>query len=358
MLTTTLRGIVAHKLRLALTTASIALGVAFLAGTLVMTDTMGAAFERLFDKVSAGTDAVVRTEASYTESEGVGTSRAPIDSAVLDQVKKVDGVRAAEGSVSGYALLTDTDGQAIIPPGGVPTTGSTMPADETLRGDVKILSGEAPDADHEVAIDATSAEENDIEVGSTIKVLFRGPTEEFTVVGTVGFGDDKDLGGATSAYFDIHTAQRVLGTPGVFDTIDISAADGVSQSELVDNLSTVVPEGAEAVTGATVSDENAKAVQEDLKMVSILLTIFAGIALFVGGFIIWNTFSMIVTQRSREIALMRAIGATKRQIKRSLLLEAILIGAGASAIGVALGIGVGKGLKTLMDAVGISMPTT
>ena len=358
MLTTTLRGIVAHKLRLALTTASIALGVAFLAGTLVMTDTMGAAFERLFDKVSAGTDAVVRTEASYTESEGTGTSRAPIDSAVLDQVKKVDGVRAAEGSVSGYALLTDTDGQAIIPAGGVPTTGNTMPADETLRGDVKILSGEAPDADHEVAIDATSAEENDIEVGSTIKVLFRGPTEEFTVVGTVGFGDDKDLGGATSAYFDIHTAQRVLGTPGVFDTIDISAADGVSQSELVDNLSTVVPEGAEAVTGATVSDENAKAVQEDLKMVSILLTIFAGIALFVGGFIIWNTFSMIVTQRSREIALMRAIGATKRQIKRSLLLEAILIGAGASAIGVALGIGVGKGLKTLMDAVGFSLPTT
>jgi putative ABC transport system permease protein len=358
MLTTTLRGMVAHKLRLALTTASIALGVAFLAGTLVMTDTMGAAFERLFDKVSAGTDAVVRTEASYTESEGVGTSRAPIDAGVLDQVKKVDGVRVAEGSVSGYALLTDNDGKAIIPAGGLPTTGSTLAEDETLRGDVEILSGEAPDGRHEVVIDATSAEEHDIEVGSTINVLFRGPTEEFTVVGTVGFGDDKDLGGSTSAYFDIDTAQELLGSPGVFDTIDVGADDGVSQAELVDNLSTVVPDGAEAVTGATVSDENAKAVEADLKMVSILLTIFAGIALFVGGFIIWNTFTMIVTQRSREIALMRAIGATRRQIKRSLLLEAVLIGTGASAVGVALGIGVGKGLQTLMGAVGFNLPTT
>jgi len=358
MLTTTLRGMVAHKLRLVLTTASIALGVAFLAGTLVMTDTMGAAFERLFDKVSAGTDAVVRTEASYTESEGVGTSRAPIDAGVLDQVQKVEGVRVAEGSISGYALLTDNDGKAIIPAGGLPTTGSTMAEDEALRGDVEILSGQAPDGRHEVVIDATSAEENDIEVGSTINVLFRGPTEEFTVVGTVGFGDDKDLGGSTSAYFDIDTAQEVLGTPGVFDTIDVGADDGVSQAELVDNLSAVVPDGVEAVTGATVSDENAKAVEADLKMVSILLTIFAGIALFVGGFIIWNTFTMIVTQRSREIALMRAIGATRRQIKRSLLLEAVLVGTGASAVGVALGIGVGKGLQTLMDVAGFNLPTT
>jgi len=358
MLTTTLRGMVAHKLRLALTTASIALGVAFLAGTLVLTDTMGAAFDRLFEKVSSGTDAVVRTEAAYAASDGIGTSRSTIDAAVLDQVNRVDGVRAAEGSVSGYALLTDNDGQAIVPVGGAPTMGYTMPDDDVLRGDVDILSGEAPDGPHEVAIDATSAEENDIEVGSTIKVLLQGPTEEFTVVGTVGFGDDKDLGGSTSAYFDLATAQRVLGAPGVFDSIEVSADAGVSQDELVNRLSAVVPEGAEAVTGDTLAEENADAVKDDLKMVNILLTIFAGIALFVGGFIIWNTFAMIVTQRSREIALMRAIGATKRQIKRSLLLEAVLIGAGASAVGVGLGIGVGKGLKVLMDAVGFSLPTT
>ena len=358
MLTTTLRGMVAHKLRLALTTASIALGVAFLAGTLVLTDTMGTAFDRLFDKVAAGTDAVVRTETAYTAAKGVGNSRAPIDAAVLDQVRQVDGVRVAEGSVTGYALLTDNHGKAVIPPGGLPTVGATMSADEKLRGDVKVLAGEAPDGRHEVAIDATSAEENHIELGSTIKVLFRGPTEKFTVVGTVGFGDDKDLGGSTSAYFDVATAQQALGSPGAFETIDVSGEQGVSQAELADRLTAVLPDGAEAVTGAAVSKENSDAVKKELEMVNILLSIFAGIALFVGGFIIWNTFTMIVTQRSREIALMRAVGATKRQVRQSLLLEAVLIGAGSSAIGVGLGIGVGKGLKSLMDAAGFSLPTT
>ena len=358
MLTATLRAMIAHKLRLVLTTASISLGVAFLAGTLVLTDTMGLAFEQLFGKVSAGTDAVVRTHAPYTESEGIGTSRAPIDEAVLADIAKVDGVRAAEGSVSGYALLTDNDGHAILTSGGAPTMGYSMPADEGLRGDVDLLSGSAPDAPGEVAIDATSAEENDIAIGSTIKVLFQGPTQEFTVVGTVGFGGEKNLGGTTSAYFETETAQAVLGMPGFFDSIGVSAEDGVSQAELTKRLSAVVPDGAEAVTGKTVAQENSDAVAKDLKMVGILFMIFAGIALFVGSFIIWNTFTMIVTQRSREIALLRAIGATRRQVLRSLMLEAVLLGVAASAIGVGLGMGVAKGLTTLMDAVGFSLPST
>ncbi len=358
MLTATLRAMIAHKLRLALTTASIALGVAFLAGTLVLTDTMGLAFEQLFGKVSAGTDAVVRTHAPYTASEGVGTSRAPIDAAVLADITTVDGVRAAEGSVSGYALLTDNDGRAILTSGGAPTMGYNMPADEGLRGDVDLLTGSAPDAPGEVAIDATSAEDNDIAIGSTIKVLFQGPTQEFTVVGTVGFGGEKNLGGTTSAYFETETAQTVLGMPGFFDSIGVSAEDGVSQAELTKRLNAVVPIGTEAVTGKTVAQENSDAVQKDLKVVGILFMIFAGIALFVGSFIIWNTFTMIVTQRSREIALLRAIGATRRQVLRSLMLEAVLLGVAASAIGVGLGMGVAKGLTTLMDAVGFSLPST
>ena len=338
MLTSTLRGMFAHKLRLVLTTASIALGVAFLAGTLVLTNTMGLAFEQLFGKVSAGTDAVVRTEAPYTATEGVGTSRGPIAASVLADVQKVDGVRAAEGSVTGYALLTDNDGKAIITKGGAPTTGYSMPADEGLRGDVELLSGSAPTGPTEVAIDATSAEEHHIALGSTIKVLFQGPTHEFTVVGTVGFGGEKDLGGTTSAYFDTATAQRLLGQPGFFDSIGVRAEDGVSQAALADRLNAVVPEGAEAVTGHTVAKENADAVKKDLKLVGILFMIFAGIALFVGSFIIWNTFTMIVTQRSREIALLRAIGATRRQVMRSLVLEALVVGAAASAVGLGLGL--------------------
>jgi putative ABC transport system permease protein len=358
MLTATLRAMIAHKLRLVLTTASIALGVAFLAGTLVLTDTMGLAFEQLFGKVSAGTDAVVRTHAPYTATDGVSTSRAPIPAAVLTDIDQVDGVRHAEGSVTGYALLTDNDGRAVLTNGGAPTMGYNMPADEDLRGDVDLLSGTAPDAPNEVAIDATSAEDHDIAIGSTIKVLFQGPTREFTVVGTVGFGGEKNLGGTTSAYFDTKTAQKVLGTPGYFDTIGVSAVDGVSQAELAKRLSAVVPQGAEAVTGETVAQENSDAVQKDLKIVGILFMIFAGIALFVGSFIIWNTFTMIVTQRSREIALLRAIGGTRRQVLRSLMIEAVMLGVAASAIGVVLGMGVAKALTTLMDLVGFTLPST
>ena len=359
MLTATVRSMLAHKLRLALTTASIALGVALLAGTLILTNTMGIAFDMLFGKISAGTDAVVRTEAPYTATEGVGTDRGPISASVLDRVRRADGVRTAEGSVSGYALLTDNDGRAITTNGGAPTNGYSMPADAQLRGDVQLLSGHAPQGPHQVAIDGTSAQDHDIAVGSTIKVLFQGPTREFTVVGTVGYGDGiTDLGGTTSAYFDTATAQRVLGTPGQFDSIDVSAEPGVSQAALAHRLSAVIPPGTEALTGAAVAAENADATKHSFKIVGILLGVFAGVALFVGSFIIWNTFTMTVSQRSREIALLRAIGARRRQVLGSLLVEAVVLGLAASAVGIGLGILVAKGLKALMDAVGLALPFT
>ncbi len=358
MFTATLRGMLAHKVRLALTVASIALGVAFLAGTLVLTDTMRLAFDQLFGKVSAGTDAVVRAEAAYSQSEGISTSRAPIPASVLNQVRQADGVRTAEGAVSGYALLTDNGGKAVLTSGGAPTMGYSLPADPSLRGDVKLLSGNAPSGAHQVAIDATSAEEHHIALGSTIKVLFRGPTQEFTVVGTVGFGGEKNLGGTTGAYFDSATAQQVLGAPGFFDAINVSADAGVAPAELVQRIDAVLPDGTEAVTGATVVKESSDAVNEDLRFVGILFMIFAGIALFVGSFIIWNTFTMTITQRSREIALLRAIGATRRQVNRSLILEALLLGILASSVGIGLGLLVAKGLKLLMDVVGFSLPST
>ena len=175
MLTASFRSLVAHKLRLLLTMASIALGIALLSGTLVLTNTMGIAFDQLFGKIGSGTDVVVRTEAPFAASDGVGTTRGPIDAKVLDQVRSVDGVRAAEGSVQGYALLTDNDGHAITTNGGAPTNGYSMPADEKLRGDVELLSGHAPENGHEVVIDGTSAQDNDIALGSEIKVLFQGP---------------------------------------------------------------------------------------------------------------------------------------------------------------------------------------
>src|SRR6478609_7188937 len=349
---------VAHKVRLLLTTASIALGVAFLAGTFILTDTMGLAFTQLFGKIGSGTDTVVRTQSAYDQASGVGLSRAPIAASVLDQVEAVDGVRAAEGSVTGYALLTDNHGKAVLTSGGAPTQGYSLPRDVTLRGDVQVSSGHAPRGPHQVVIDTTSAEEHDIALGSDINILFRGPTRRFTVVGTVEFGGEKDLGGTTSAYFDTTTAQQVLGSPDSFDAIDVRGADGVNDKELARRIGAVLPAGTEAVTGAHVAKENADAINHDLRVVTVMFMIFAGIALFVGSFIIWNTFTMTVTQRSREIALLRAVGATRRQVLRSLLLEALLLGIGSSAAGVVLGIGVAKGLNLLMGALGFSLPST
>ena len=358
MLTATFKGKLAHKLRLALTTASIALGVAFLAGTLVLTDTMGLAFDQLFSKVSAGTDAVVRTKAPFTSTEGISTARRPVPASVLNDLSSVEGVRAAEGSVSGYALLTDTKGRAIVTDSGAPTLGYNLPTDERLRGDVALASGSEPTNGREVAIDASSAEEHKIPLGSNIQILFQGAPQEFTVVGTVTFGGEKNLGGTTSAYFETKTAQKVLGTAGFFDAINVSAAEGVTPAQLTERLSAVVPQGVEAVTGATVAKESSDAASGGLKIVGIMFMAFAGIALFVGSFIIWNTFTMIVSQRSREIALLRAIGSTRQQIMRSLLLEAFLVGLGASAIGVGLGIGVAAGLRSLMSMLGFNLPST
>jgi putative ABC transport system permease protein len=267
-------------------------------------------------------------------------------------------VRAAEGTVTGYALLTDTHGKAVLTSGGAPTQGYSMPRDVTLRGDVQLSSGHAPRGPHQVVIDTTSADKHDIALGSDINILFRGPTQRFTVVGTVEFGGEKDLGGTTSAYFDTATAQQVLGSPDSFDAIDVRGADGVPDKALAGRIDAVLPAGTEAVTGAHVAKENSDAINADLKVVTVMFMIFAGIALFVGSFIIWNTFTMTVTQRSREIALLRAVGATRRQVLKNLMLEALLLGIGSSAAGVVLGIGVAKGLDVLMGALGFSLPST
>src|SRR5690606_29801194 len=152
----------AQKLRVILTALAIALGIAFLSGTFILGDTTGKAFDEVFTKVSSGTDAVVRQEAAYTQSEGAGTSRAPIPAEVLERVRAADGVQAAEGMSNGYALLTDNDGEAVEPAGGAPAMGYSMPSDESLWGEVHILEGAAPTGPGEVAIDATSAADNDI----------------------------------------------------------------------------------------------------------------------------------------------------------------------------------------------------
>ena len=353
MLSATIKGMLAHKLRLVLTATSIALGVAFLAGTLMLSHSMQTAFDNLFADASSGTDTVVRSEIDG-EAEAAA-DRAPMPMSLLDEVRRVDGVAVAEGRVEGYALLTDSDGKPMQP-SGAPAVGTNLAESTQLRGVSELRSGRAPRRADEVAIDAASAAEGNLDVGSQVRILFQGPAETFTVVGIVGYGDADDLGGATMAYFELRTAQRLMDREGSFDTIVAAAADGVSDEELADQVGAVLPEELEAVTGEAIAEERAEAAKAGLGFFTYALMAFAGIALFVGSFIIWNTFSMQVAQRTRELALLRAIGATRRQVMRTILAEAVLLGLAASALGIALGVGMARALTALMEGLGFSLP--
>jgi putative ABC transport system permease protein len=355
MLSATIKGMLAHKLRLVLTAASIALGVAFLSGTLMLSSSMQRAFDDLFASVEGGTDTVVRTVADNEEQATAG-DRAPVPAALLDQVRHVDGVATAEGRVEGYALLTDSHGKPIQP-NGAPTIGTNLSEDPGLRGDTTLREGRAPQAPDEVAVDATSANKGELEVGSQVRILFQGPAQTFTIVGVVGFGDEDDLGGSTTAFFERPTAQRLMGDGQSFDTIIAKADDGTSDEKLAERVAATLPDGFEALTGDEVAEERAAAVKEGLGFLTIALMSFAGIALFVGSFIIWNTFSMQVAQRARELALLRAIGATRRQVMRTILAEAVVLGAAASAVGIVLGVGMARALSSLMGGFGISVPS-
>jgi putative ABC transport system permease protein len=352
----TIKGMLAHRLRLFLTATSIALGVAFLAGTLMLNDSMQRAFDNVFGSVNSGTDVAVRAHAGPVKTDDPDDSRPPIPARTLGLVRGVDGVAAAEGSVRGYALLTGSDGKPIQPQG-APTLGGNLVTDPALRGDISLRTGRAPQGPGEVAIDASSAKKGHLSVGSRTRILFRGAPETFTVVGTVEYAGEDDLGGSTSAYFDLATAQRVLDRKAAYDSIVVRAADGTSDKALAKRVGAALPSGMEALTGQAVADEASNAIKDGLGFLNIALLGFAGIALFVGSFIIWNTFSMQVAQRTRELALFRAIGATRRQVMRAILAEAVVLGLVSSAIGILLGLLMAKALSALMTAFGFVLPT-
>ena len=337
------------------------LGVGFVAGTFVLTDTMNKAFSDLFTQVSSGSDIIVRAEAAFTPSQlgpggGGGDERKPVPESVLSAVEGVPGVSDAAGSVTGYAQMIDpATGDAI---GGVgpPTLGVNW--SDSPTSPLSLRQGQPPAGPTDVAIDAATATKFDLSVGDTITILFQGPPQEFTISGTLGFGEADNLAGATLAAFDTSTAQKVLDKEGEFDQIDVVAAAGTSVADLRSSIQSVLPKGVEAVRSSDVADEQAKQLQEALGFFRTALLVFAFIALFVGAFIIFNTFSIIVAQRTREMALLRAIGASRRQVMTSVVIEAFVTGLIASALGLLAGIGIAIALKGLLSAFGIDLPST
>lgn len=351
MLRTAIKGVLAHKLRLALTALAVVLGVAFVAGTYVFTDTIEARFDTLFDDVYAGVDATVRPQQPEFGSEPV-----TLDEEVVDQVLAVDGVAVAEPSVMSIAQVIGADGEPIGGQG-PPTFGFSWieePALNPLR--IKEGNGRAPTGPGEVVIDAATVESAGFALGDTVQVQLRGGVEAFELVGIGSFGTEDNLAGATISAFELNEAQRLFGLEGRYTQIDVLAADGIDTDGLIAGLSTVVPAEVEVVTGEQQTAEQIETFTEGLGFLQTALLAFAAVAVFVGAFIIQNTFRIIVAQRTRELAMLRAVGATGRQVVQMVLAEAVLISVIASAIGIVAGIGLAEGLKAGMDALGFGAP--
>jgi putative ABC transport system permease protein len=354
MLRATLKSTFGHKLRLMLTAMSVMMGVAFVVGTFIFTDTIDKTFDELFADVYAGQDVIVQSHTEYDVSLGVPP---PFDQAVIETVLGVPGVAAAEGSVSGFAVIYDEAGTAIVPTG-PPTLGGSWVADERLAGNSEMRDGRAPSAPDEVAIDARTATAHDLVVGDTIDVQTVNEVGTYQLVGIIGFGEADNLGGATIALFDLETAQQLFEMGGEYSSIAVVADEGTTSDALTERIQAALPESMEAVAVADEVATQTEAMKEGLGFLETALLVFAAVAVFVGAFIIQNTFRIIVRQRQRELALMRAVGATGSQVIGMVVIEALLVGLVASLLGILLGFVIAWGLTAVMDAAGFSMPRT
>ena len=354
MLNVTIKGLLAHKFRLAATALAVLLGVAFMAGTLVLTATIGATFDGLYADINAGTDVQVRS--AQAVDSGFGDVRGPVDESVLPTVQAVDGVRVAEGGVGGYAQFVGKDGKAVGNPSqGAPTLGFNWGEDQALSP-LRLSSGNPPSGSGQVVMDKATADKEKFVVGDTVTVLTQAGSQQFTISGITRFGDVDSPLGATLAIFDLPTAQQLFGYVGKFSQISVAADEGVSQQELADRIQQALPEGLEAVTGEDLTKEQQSQTRDQLGIFNTFLTTFAVIALFVGVFLIYNTFSIIVAQRTKEMALLRALGASRRQVLTSVMVEALVTGIVASAVGVVVGFGVAIALRSGMAAIGFDIP--
>lgn len=351
MFRTALNGLKANKLRFTLTALSVVLGVGFVAGSFVFTDTINARFENLFSDVYAGVDATVRPD-----QEAFGAEDPYLDQSLLVDVTSVEGVETAAGAVAGFAQLIDADG-APIGGQGPPTLGFSWVDDARLNVlRIDESNGRAPSTAGEVAIDIATAETNDLEVGDQIVVQTIDGADEYSIVGLANFGTEDNLAGATITAFELAEAQRLFDMEGKLSSIDVIAEDGVTQEKLVESLASVTPERVEVVTGDQQTQEEIDNFTEDLGFLNTALLAFAGIAVFVGAFVIQNTFRITVAQRVRELALLRAVGATGGQVTRMVLIEAATLGLVASALGLLAGIGIAELIKNGMDLLGLGVP--
>ncbi|MDX2343122.1 MAG: FtsX-like permease family protein [Acidimicrobiia bacterium] len=354
MIRTALKTVFAHKLRLALTALSVMMGVAFIAGTFIFTDTIDDTFGQLFDDIYEGQDIIVQ---ATTEFDVGFSGPPPIDVGVLDTVLAVPGVEVAEGGVSSLAVIYDKDGEGIVPTG-PPTLGGSITEDLRLAGNAQIREGRVPEAADEVAIDAATAESNELAIGDVVRIQTSIEVGDYEIVGIIGFGESDNLAGATFAGFELETAQRIMDLEGVFSGITVIVEEGANVDVVRNSIAVALPEGVEAVSAADEAAQQSEALSESLGFLQNALLIFALVAVFVATFIIQNTFRIIVRQRQKELALMRAVGATGSQVVWMVVIEAVVVGVFASILGLAFGFVIAQLLTAGMAAVGFDLPST
>jgi putative ABC transport system permease protein len=352
MLKATLKSLLSRKLRLLLSGTAVVLGVMFVSGAFVLTDTLGRSFDGLFATIYSGTDVDVtaKPKVDIDQFDG-GSVPTNIPAGVVDKVRAVPGVASATASASADgARVIGRDGK-VVTTFGPPRIGENWNGETDL---VKLREGRGPTAESEIAINAATAKAAGLHVGDQAGVLTLQPKKTFTVVGIFGYSGGRDsIGGALEIAFTEPVAQQLmLGEKGVFSSIDVRAGPGTTPDQLRDAIAAAVGPDYQVKTGEQLRAQAADGLKKGLSFFNNVLIGFAGVALFVGTFLILNTFSIIVAQRTRELALMRALGGSRKQVIGSVLTEAFVIGLLASILGLAAGIGVGVGLAWLFGNVG------
>ena len=353
MFTLTIKELAAHKRRLLSTAFAVLLGVAFMAGTLVFTQTIGATFDSALAEADQGVDAYVRMPSEI--DLGYGEPGPRLDAGLADAVASVDGVDQVALRINGYAQLVGPDGRPVGDVTKSPAFGTNWIGVEDLNP-YQLDSGHAPSGDDEIVIDKASADKAGYQPGDVATVLTKSEPRQFTIAGIAKFGSSDSPAGATAVLFTDTTAAELLAAPGQADAIAVTADAGVSQADIVAAVRAVAGGGVEVITGAELIAENQAALGADFAEFETISLVFAIVAVFVGAFIINNTFSITVAQRTREMAMLRAIGASGRQVRRSVLGEAAIVGVLASGLGLVAGIGVAGGLRQLMSVFGFDMP--
>ncbi|MGY0005515.1 ABC transporter permease [Micromonospora sp. I033] len=347
MFRATLKSLLARKLRLLLSGLAVVLGVMFVSGAFVLTDTLGRSFDAVFSDAFSDVDVNVAAKPKVALSEVEGEQvAAPVPASVVDRVKAVPGVTDVRGVVNADgARLIGSNGK-VVTSFGPPQLGENWLGESDL---VKLREGRAPQADDEIVVNAALAQAAKVKVGDRVGVLTLAPKKEFTLVGVFGYSGGRDsIGGVNEVAFTTPVAQQLmLGKPDVFSNVTAQAAGGTTPESLRDEVARALGTDYEVKTGKQLADDASAGLKEGLSFFNKILLGFAAVALLVGTFLILNTFSIIVAQRTRELALMRAIGASGRQIIGSVVLEAIAVGLIASVLGLAAGIGVGALLAYL-----------